>query len=288
MNKSIYLICLIAISGTSCSLLKPRVSDSKLSNLSHQGYKLVWSDEFSGSELDSNNWGYETGPSWYNSEQQAYTDKNVTVKDGMLVIEAKKDNYPNQNDSERYTSSRLLTQGKQSWKYGIFEARLKRPKGEGSFPAFWMMGNSYSRQAGNWPACGEIGIVEFLHTEDENSWSKAITNLHYGATFKQHKALDGVSVAPSMSDISDDFHTYTFEWTPTTMTWYLDGQVVKDGVVEYTQLPGYNQEFNAQKFFFLFSFAVGFDMYAGSVTGNPDNTTWPKQLVVDWIRVYQK
>jgi len=194
MNKSIYLICLIAISGTSCSLLKPRVSDSKLSNLSHQGYKLVWSDEFSGSELDSNNWGYETGPSWYNSEQQAYTDKNVTVKDGMLVIEAKKDNYPNQNDSERYTSSRLLTQGKQSWKYGIFEARLKRPKGEGSFPAFWMMGNSYSRQAGNWPACGEIGIVEFLHTEDENTWSKAITNLHYGATFKQHKALDGVSV----------------------------------------------------------------------------------------------
>ncbi len=144
-------------------------SEVKSSTLSHQGYKLVWSDEFSGNELDSNNWGYETGPRWYNSERQAYTDKNVTVKNGMLRIEAKKDNYPDQQGSERYTSSRLLTQGKQSWKYGIFEARLKRPKGEGSFPAFWMMGNSYSRQEGNWPACGEISVFPGVIVDKTNS-----------------------------------------------------------------------------------------------------------------------
>lgn len=310
MRKSaVYFFCLITVFLSSCSLYQqgsnqqnPAGDNSdaenspvsnnastktKVAELNRDEYQLVWSDEFYGSKINTANWGFEIGPTWYNSERQAYTDKNARVENGMLIIEARNEPYPDSNGAKRYTSSRLLTQGKQSWKYGIFEARFKRPKGEGSFPAFWMMGNSYSKAQGNWPACGEIGIAEFLHTEDVSSWSKAITNLHYGDTFEQHKALDSVGVAPSMQGITDGFHTYTFEWTPTTMTWYLDGQVVEGGVVEYTKLPDYNNEFNAQAFFFLFSFGVGFDMYGGSVAGNPDRSSWPKQLSIDWVRVYQ-
>jgi beta-glucanase (GH16 family) len=150
------------------------------------------------------------------------------------------------------------------------------------------MGNSYDKEKGNWPACGEVGIVEFLHTEDVDTWSSAITNLHYGKTFAEHKSLDSLATAPQFEQVTDAYHTYSFEWTATTMAWYLDGQLQAPGKIAYTELPDYDDEFNHQEFFLLLSFAVGFDMFDGKLIGDPSKSTWPKKLQVDWVRVYQK
>ena len=120
-------------------------------------YTLVWSDEFNGSALDEEVWGYNTGGSgWGNNELQYYTTRpeNIRVQNGCLEIEARKETYEN----NEYTSARIHSKGKKEFTYGKIEARIKFPGGKGTWPAFWMLGSK-----GNWPNCGEIDIIEHQH-----------------------------------------------------------------------------------------------------------------------------
>ncbi len=134
----------------------------------HADWQLVWSDEFNqpdGSAPDPAKWGYQTGGTgWGNNELENYTSRtnNARIVGGQLVIEADKENY----DGNSYTSARLLTQGNWSWTYGRIEASIKIPRGQGIWPAFWMLGNNIGSVG--WPACGEIDIME-KHRQDQRS-----------------------------------------------------------------------------------------------------------------------
>ena len=134
--------------------------------------KLVWSDEFEGNALNTDNWVCEIGNGdngWGNGEWQYYTDRadNITVRDSVLTITARREDY----QGFKYTSARLKTQGKQSFQYGKMEARIKMDKGQGTWPAFWMLGDSISTEG--WPKCGEIDIMEFA-----NDWTHTLGTLH--------------------------------------------------------------------------------------------------------------
>jgi len=129
------------------------------------GWTLVWSDEFNqpdGSSPDATKWTYDTGGGgWGNNELEYYTSRtnNARIAGGMLVIEADKENY----QGSSYTSARLKTQGKWSWRYGRMEARIKIPRGQGMWPAFWMLGTNITSVG--WPTCGEIDIMENIGKE---------------------------------------------------------------------------------------------------------------------------
>src|ERR1039457_2371319 len=132
---------------------------------SSTGWSLVWADEFNlpdGSSPDASKWTYDTGGGgWGNGEMENYTTRtnNARMVGGMLVIEADKESY----QGSSYTSARLKTQGKWSWTFGRVEARIKIPRGQGMWPAFWMLGTNIT--TAGWPACGEIGIMENIGKE---------------------------------------------------------------------------------------------------------------------------
>ena len=160
------------------------------------GYTLVWSDEFNGSSLDRDSWNVEiNGTGCGNAELQYYLDKptNVCVRDGNLVITARKEKYQDKN----FTSGRINTMNKVCFTYGVVEARIKLPKtANGLWPAFWMMGNDISTVS--WPRCGETDILEMGHS---NGIKDGVTDrlfngaLHWGVASSEHRILTGDHVS---------------------------------------------------------------------------------------------
>ncbi len=125
----------------------------------YPGMTLVWSDEFDGSTLNEANWSHETGNGqngWGNNELQFYRPQNTRIQDGHLVITAKKEAF----GGREYTSSRIITKGKQQFRYGRVDIRASLPKGQGIWPALWMLGSNFDTVS--WPACGEIDIMEMV------------------------------------------------------------------------------------------------------------------------------
>ena len=128
---------------------------------SYDGYTRVWEDEFNGTTL-SDDWTYEIGDGcpnlcgWGNNELEYYRAENTTVADGYLSITAKKENFGGRD----YTSSRLITKDKQEFQYGRIDIRAIMPKGQGMWPALWMLGENIDEVS--WPACGEIDIMEMI------------------------------------------------------------------------------------------------------------------------------
>ena len=189
----------------------------QMSCLNAQCWNLVWADEFNGSSLDLTNWTYQTGGGgWGNNELQYYTSgDNVTVSSGTLKITAQEDTgnaYPG-ND---YTSSRIRTQNQGDWRYGKMEASIKLPQGQGIWPAFWMMptGNVY----GNWPSSGEIDIMEYLGHQTATTYATC----HYGNAYNDKGSLGSATTLGS-GIFPDAFHTFSIEWEPGEIRWYLDG-----------------------------------------------------------------
>src|SRR5215471_595487 len=143
-------------------------------------WQLVWSDEFSqadGSSPDSTKWSFETGNGsggWGNNELEYYTSRtnNARIENGQLVITAIQESYSGFN----YTSARMKTQGKWSWTYGRVEASIKLPRGQGIWPAFWMLGTNITPVG--WPTCGEIDIMENIGKTNNNEQAKAYGTIH--------------------------------------------------------------------------------------------------------------
>lgn len=246
----------------------------------YPGYTLVWSDEFYGSQINSDNWTHETGTGsdgWGNWEWQYYTERseNSRIEDGKLVIEARKENY----GGMKYTSARLKTQGKQSFKYGRIEARIKLPPGgNGIWPAFWMLGENITTV--HWPQCGEIDIMEMM----ESPYSTSGT-IHYGSSEPYIHDSDSKNFS-SGTNLSEGFHVFRIEWDETQIRWYRDGYNFHNSSNSWAgtgaEQEGYPAPFD-KDFFLILNFAVG----SWWMTEDPD-LTFPQKMYVDYVRVYQK
>jgi len=246
-------------------------------------WHLVWSDEFDGSEINMDNWSYDdpTNGRW-NSEIQSYTQNNAFIEDGSLIIEARKEDITEPSGGTyNYSSAKMITKGKQSWKYGKFEIRAKMPTGQGIWPAIWMMPEDEPFY-GIWPKCGEIDIMELLgHIPN-----KLHGTLHFG---EPHKESQGTYFLPEGQSFGDDYHVYAIEWEPGEIRWYIDGELyhIENDWYSRDQYLADDYTYPApfdQNFFLIMNISVG-----GSWPGYPDETTvFPQQMAVDYVRVYQK
>ncbi len=239
------------------------------SNANNQ-YKLVWSDEFDGTELDKNNWNYDTGNwGWGNNELQNYTDSedNVKVENGCLVLTARAEK---NGDKTTYTSGRVNSSGKAYFKYGKLEARIKLPDDKGLWPAFWMLGQFEPK---GWPYCGEIDILE--------TWNFAHFvqgTLHYEDELYKPKEDTYLATRTSMTN-KTQWHTYGIEWTPTTIEWTLDDEVFKTENITASTMSEIRKEF-----YFVINCAVGGNLARMA----PIESFQSAEVKVDYVRVYQK
>ena len=240
------------------------------------GYKLVWSDEFNKDGLpDQTKWSYDTeanAKGWYNHELQYYAAgrlENSRVSHGKLIITARKEALKSASDygGQKYTSARLITRDKASWKYGFFEIRAKLPGGVGTWPAIWMLGTT-----GGWPAGGEIDIMEQVG-KDPTTISGTIHNQSTAGT-------SGSGSQTKVMDACSSFHNYQLTWTPEQLLIGVDGKVYHTYVNSGKGKDSW--PFDKPQYLLL-NLAIGGDM-AGPV----DNNIFPVQMEVDYVRVYQK
>ena len=240
-----------------------------LSSLEAQDRILIWEEDFSGTELDESTWNFELGDGcpdicgWGNNERQIYTKTNHQVKDGHLMIRA------DLNDSV-YTSTRITTKDKYEFRYGYIEARIKLPLGKGLWPAFWMLGSN--RDEVGWPRCGEIDIMEYVGKEPGMFFTTLPTPDSHGNSKNTRK--------DKFEGIEKGFHTYAANWTADKIEFFIDGELF------YSFAPEEKSEeiwpFD-QPFYIILNLAIG------GAFGGPDvdDSIFPQEFVIDYIRVYK-
>ena len=238
---------------------------------SYPGMTLAWSDEFTANYINSNNWSYDTGGSgWGNNELEYYTNsnKNAYTTGGYLVIEARKETMGTNN----YTSARMISKDKKTFTYGRIDFRAKLPKGQGIWPALWMLGNNIGTTP--WPACGEIDIMELLGHEPQKTYG----TIHWGAAGGASTHIGGNYSLSSLT-FNDKFHLFSLKWEADKLSFLID-----DVVYFTANKSQVNGDYPFDKpFFFIMNLAVG-----GNWPGNPDATTvFPQRMIVDYVRVFQ-
>jgi len=239
------------------------------------GYQLVWSDEFNYTGLpDSSKWSYDVGGTgWGNNEAEYYTNarlENAEVKDGYLHINAIKEDY----QGKQYTSARLVTRTKGDWLYGRIEVSAKLPSGTGMWPAIWMLPTDWAY--GSWPDSGEMDIMENLGFMPYWIVATVQTKIYSARLGTQKTSII------SILDCYSDFHIYKLEWEASELRFYVDSQLYltfKNEGTDYTVWP-----FD-KRFHLLLNIAVG-GTYGGAQ--GIDNTIFPRSMLVDYVRVYQK
>lgn len=228
---------------------------------------VVWSEEFdTPGAPNPAKWGYDIGAGgWGNNEVQYYTSRldNAVVENGMLKIILKKESY----GGSAYTSAKLLSRGKYSFKYGKVEVRAKLPAGGGTWPAIWMLGDNHSSVG--WPACGEIDIMEHVG----NQLNKIYGSLHHPGHAGGNGNPDGSTVM--ISNVTTEFHKYSLEWSSTTIRFFVDD------VSYYTFTNTSSLPFN-QNFFFILNVAMG-----GNHGGTIDPAFTTGTMEIDYVRVYK-
>ncbi|MFC2085875.1 family 16 glycosylhydrolase [Bacteroidota bacterium] len=242
------------------------------------GWTLVWNDEFGGSAIDATKWSHQVTGNPANNELQYYTDRvlNSRTKDGSLVIEAHAESYTGPDGTREYTSARLHSQNKGDWKYGRFEIRAKLPKGQGMWPAIWMMPTD--SEYGGWAASGEIDIMELLGHEPKRVYG----TLHYGASYPNNTQSGTSTTLPSGS-FADSFHVFSIIWDEGRIQWLVDGTPYATQTSWSTNGHDFPAPFD-KKFYMILNVAVG-----GDWPGSPDETTlFPSRMEVDYVRVYEK
>lgn len=264
-----YTVYVVAYSQTGHTL----TSSKDISVFVNSTPTLIWSDEFNTTGSPStSNWNYDIGNGdwgWGNNELQYYTNRSENVKqeNGNLIITAIKEAYQGYN----YTSSRLKTQNKFSFKYGRIEVRAKLPAGRGVWPAIWMLGDNITSVG--WPACGEIDIMEYVGYQPNVVHSAIHTTSSSGNTVNKH--------SHDLTTAEEDFHVYAIDWTSTEIKFYVDE------TLHYTYKPsGYNDStwpFNKNQFLIL-NLAVGGNW--GGAQGI-DDSIFPQQFLIDYVRIYQ-
>lgn len=264
-----------------------KATATKIAGSTYTTADLIWEDNFNGKELNTKYWNYEAHePGWVNAEWQSYPSRkeneetgNIYLKDGKLVIQAKKTQ--NEDGTYSYTSGRVNTQNKVDTKYGRFEARIKMPSGKGFLPAFWMMPTDENLY-GQWPKCGEIDITEVHGSQTDTAYS----TLHFGEPHTQRQN----TYTLKKGDFSEEFHVYACEWEPGEIRFYIDNKLFYTVNDWFTKKEGFDEvtypaPFD-QPYYIILNLAVG-----GSWVGYPDETTAfgdNAQMVVDYVKVYQK
>ncbi|WP_214103784.1 glycoside hydrolase family 16 protein [Acrocarpospora catenulata] len=236
---------------------------------------VTWSDEFnaaSGAPIDGSKWKFDVGGGgWGNNELQYYTNTTRNVYhdgQGHLAITARKENPSNfqcHYGTCQYTSGRILTADRFTQAYGRFEASIKIPRGQGIWPAFWMLGGN------NWPTTGEIDIMENVGSQPNTVYGTV-----HGPGYSGGSGVGGSRTVGA--PLADAFHTYRVDWSPNLIVWYLDGS-------EYFRVTPSNIRGNQwvfdHPFFMIFNVAVG-----GNWPGSPNaSTAFPQTMLIDWVRV---
>lgn len=244
---------------------------------------LVWSDEFNGKRgqsIDGSKWVFDIGGwGWGNNELEYYTNTQSNVAldgKGNLAITARKENI-----GQRcwygpciYTSGRIRTEGKFSRTYGAIEARIKIPKGNGIWPAFWMLGTNLP-QVG-WPQCGEIDILENIGKEPY-----VVHGTLHGPGYSGGNGLMSTYRSPNNQPFSNAFHVYRADWTKNSISFFVDGK--KYGTKTSSDTRGNKWVFD-HNFYIILNVAVG-----GDWPGRPDGSTkFPQTMLIDYVRVYAR
>ncbi len=241
-----------------------------------EGYQLVWHDEFnSGTELNPAYWTHEVQKSgWVNNELQNYVNgihngtRVTEINDGKLKITCFKD-----TDGKVY-SGRVYANVKTGWQYGYIEAKIKLPKGKGTWPAFWMMPVNVDWANEGWPKCGEIDIMEEVGVDPDYVSSSLHAEGHV------HTNNNEITHVMLCEGAEDGFHTYAMEWSNERITTYVDGKVQltykSDGTIK-------NYPYN-KPFYIILNLAWG-----GSWGGykGVDESYLPTTMEVDYVRVFQ-
>ena len=258
-------------------------------------WKLVWADEFDqGTAPAAAIWNYEHG-FVRNRELQYYTKErpeNVRIENGLLVIEGRKERFPNAKhqaeatDWQRapefaeYTSGSINTAGKIAWQYGRIEVRAKLPAGKGTWPAIWMMGDKKANPAvRGWPFCGEIDIMEHV--------GKTPTNIHatchwgVDGTDRKHRSKGGHTLNHDPKNTYDEFHVYAIEWDKDKIDFFYDDLKYFSFDIAQADMPDGSNPFR-QKHYLLLNLALG-----GSWGGDMDDSALPARYEIDYVRVYE-
>lgn len=251
------------------------------------GYRLVWADEFDkDGSLDEKDWAFERG-FVRNNELQWYQPENAACRDGLLVIEARREKKPNpmhvagsrdwrrRREQVEYTSSSVMTRGKHSWKYGRFEIRARIDTRPGLWPAFWTLGT-----AGQWPSNGEIDIMEYYR-------GMLLANVAWGTdkrfVAKWHTVKKPIAEFKD-PEWSKAFHVWRMDWDEQAIRLYVDGELLNETSLTET-INGDEGRRNPfkQEHYLLLNLAVG-----GDNGGDPSGTELPSRYEIDYVRVYQK
>ena len=243
---------------------------------------LVWADDFNGaagSAPDASKWGHETGGGGFgNNELEYYTNSTSNAAldgNGDLIITARRENpggYGCWYGSCQYTSARLNTAGKFTQQYGHIEARIKMPRGQGIWPAFWALGSNIGSVG--WPASGEMDIMETIGST---------TNVNHGSLhgpgYSGGSPLTGTYTLPGGQSFADAFHTFAIDWAPNQVSFLVDGITYETHTSADTN--GNPWAYN-HPFYLLLNVAVG-----GNWPGSPNGSTvFPQQMVIDYVHVY--
>ncbi|MDH7446759.1 carbohydrate-binding protein [Aquimarina sp. 2201CG14-23] len=234
--------------------------------------ELIFNDEFTGNTVDLSKWTFDNGDGcptlcgWGNAEEQWYQPENTTVQNGNLVITTRNE----AAGGKQFTSSKLITSGKFSSRYGRYEASIKLPSAGGIWPAFWMLPEN-----GNWPFTGEIDIMESQHKNPESIGG----TVHYSNGGWQYNGRE----FDAGLDLSAGFHEYAVEWEPTEIRWYVDDQLYHTVTPANTVDPW---PFSEGAWYIILNVAVGGPgtPYTGNISPTPAD--YPTQMEVDYVRVY--
>jgi beta-glucanase (GH16 family) len=239
-------------------------------------WHLVWQDEFEGdggTRPDPSKWSPDIGgDGWGNGQLEFDTDRTDNAAldgQGHLVITSKRENY----SGNAYTSARLTTHGHLDRTYGRFEARMKLPRGQGMWPAFWLLGSNEGSVG--WPDCGEIDVME-----NRGQQPTIIRGSLHGPGYSggaNHGRETDIG-----ADVSKDFHTYIIEWDPDRVVWKVDEKVYFTSTP--ADLPAGKQWVYDHPFFVIVNAAVG-----GNYVGSPNGSTaFPQATLIDYVRVYER
>lgn len=277
------------VAKTSVPILSALVVRSK--NRPEAAWELVWSDEFDGDGApDPDKWSANVWPPRYvNDEDQAYTgrEENLRIENGMLVVEAHKEDY----EGAAYTSGRVHSSGKGDFLHGRFEARAKLPSGQGTWPAIWMLPSkpfTYATTCADdehwqssddcdaWPNSGEIDIMEHVGFQMNHVHGTVHTKAYYWVKWEQRKGRILID------DVADAFHVYALEWSPEKIDVFVDDSLYFTYVNEN---KGWEEWPFDQPFHLILNIAVG--GVWGRSGGPIDDSIFPQQMLIDYVRVYQ-
>ncbi len=255
-------------------------------------WELIWRDEFDvDGPPDPTQWTPEEWPPRkVNDEDQAYTPRpeNLRVEDGHLIIEAHREDY---HDAS-YTSGRIQSAGKGDFLYGRFEARAKLPRGQGTWPAIWMLPSDPFRYATTcsddadwqgsedcdaWPNSGEIDIMEHVGYQMNHVHGTVHTKAYYWIKWEQRKGRI------LLDDVADEFHVYALEWSPERIDAFVDDSLYFTYVNESTGWEAWPFD---HPFHLILNVAVGGAW--GRAGGPIDESAFPQRMVVDYVRVYRR